>query len=155
MDREKEKSEEEEGEGGISFFGPRRFPHAREEFTKRKRRRYTGQQSRTKSASRPTDARLINRLSSAGLVPLSVYMGIPLFVLPKSNVFFARASEGRLSPGRTDPSASRSARPCSLCRSAVRAAQPRLARGVSGFKIRQMKYKGGLFVLRAEKVNDR
>ena len=57
----------------------------------------------------------INRWSTAGFVPPSVYIRLPWFVL------LARRSgqlssmpggyEGRLSPGRTDPSVSRPARP--------------------------------------------
>ena len=53
-------------------------------------------------------------------------------------VIIVRGSEGRLFLGRTDPSASRSARPCPPRRSAVRAAPPRPARGMSGFWIRQV-----------------
>ena len=41
-------------------------------------------------------------------------------------------------PGRTDPSASCSARPCHPGRSAVRAAPPRPARGMSRFCIRHV-----------------
>ena len=63
---------------------------------------------------------LINRWSTGRCVPPSVYIGFPLFVLPKNRpqqLSFirqrVRRSEGRFSPGQTDPSARRSARPCS------------------------------------------
>ena len=53
-------------------------------FTKTNRRRHTGQQPGTKSASRPDDKPRINRWSTAGFVSPSVYIGFPLFVLPES-----------------------------------------------------------------------
>ena len=57
----------------------------------------------------------INRGSTAGFVPLSVYMGFPLFVLLKKHSKQLSAMpvrhEGRLPPGRDDPSASHPARP--------------------------------------------
>ena len=46
-----------------------------------KKASFTGRQPGTKSASRPGDKPLINRLSTAGFVPPSVYIGIRLFVL--------------------------------------------------------------------------
>ena len=48
------------------------------------RRRYTGQQLGTKSARGPTDKSLVNRWSTAGFVPPSVYIEIRLFVLPEN-----------------------------------------------------------------------
>ena len=53
-------------------------------FTETSRRRYTGMQPGTKSASRPADKPRINRWSTASFVPPSVYIGFSLFVLPKS-----------------------------------------------------------------------
>ena len=50
-------------------------------FTETKRRRYTGQQPGTKSASRPADKPVVNRGSTAGFFPPSVYIGFRLFVL--------------------------------------------------------------------------
>ena len=63
-------------------------------FTERNRRRHTGQQPETNSASRPiheplmcrwsnASQRQVNRRSNAEFVPLSVLMGLHLFVLPK------------------------------------------------------------------------
>ena len=51
-------------------------------FTKTNRRRYTGQQLGTKSGRRPADKPVINRWSTAGFVPPSVYIKFSLFVLP-------------------------------------------------------------------------
>ena len=43
-----------------------------------------GQRPGTKSSRRPTDRPRINRSSTGRFVPLSVYIGIRLVVLPKS-----------------------------------------------------------------------
>ena len=92
--------------------------------------RSIGQQPGTKSGRRPADKPVINRLSTAGFVPPSVYMGFPLFVLPKrrsgqlssmprrarwSVVFWANRPVGVLSyvPGPAPP-----------CRIAVRRPAP-------------------------------
>ena len=64
----------------------RRFPDmlCMNGFTETKRRWSTGQQPRTKSASRPAFEPRINRLSTAGFVVRPpVYVGFPLFVLPR------------------------------------------------------------------------
>ena len=45
------------------------------------RRRHTGQQPGTKSGRGPADKSDVNRGSTIGFVPLSVYIGFPLFVL--------------------------------------------------------------------------
>ena len=50
-------------------------------FTKTKKLRSTGQQPGRKSASRPGEKPVMNRLSTAGFVPPSVYIGFRLFVL--------------------------------------------------------------------------
>ena len=52
-------------------------------FTGTNRRRYIGQQPGTKSASRPGDKPDVNRSSTGRFVPPTVYIGFPLFVLPK------------------------------------------------------------------------
>ena len=57
--------------------------HVRKGFTETNRRRSTGQQPGTKSASRPGDKPLINPLSTAGFVPPPVNTGFSLFVLPR------------------------------------------------------------------------
>ena len=48
------------------------------------RRRHSGQQPKTKSGRRPADKPRINRGSTAGFVPPTVYIGFPLFVLPQA-----------------------------------------------------------------------
>ena len=47
------------------------------------KRRYTGSQPETKSGRHPANKPLVNRGSTGRFVPPSVYIGIPLFVLPK------------------------------------------------------------------------
>ena len=107
-----------------------------------RRRRYTRQQPGTKSGRRPGDKPRINRLSTAGFVPASVYIGFPLFVLPETHpgshssivwrvrgtVFsFANSPVGVLCcPSPPGPAVL----PC--------AAPYRPARGISGFWIRQV-----------------
>ena len=88
----------------------------------------------------------ISRLSTADrprvFVPPSVYMRFPLFVLPKRRpqlFWFASGSGGQFFPGRTDPSASRSARPCPSRHYAVHAVPHRPTRGMLGFWIRQVR----------------
>ena len=58
---------------------------------------------------------LINRGSTPDFVPPSVYIGFPLFLLPKRRpgqcLRFAGGQEGGLSPGRIDPTASRPTQP--------------------------------------------
>ena len=65
-----------------------------------------------------------------------------LFVLlkksPQRMSLIRQSVRGRFFPGRSDPSAYHSARPCSRRRSAVRTAPPRLSRRMSGFWIRQV-----------------
>ena len=75
---------------------------------------------------------LVNRGSTAGFVSPSVYIGFRLFVL-------AKRQEGRLSPGRIDPSASASPRRPPRPAAPPCAAPPRPACGVSGLWIRQMR----------------
>ena len=50
---------------------------------KTNRRRYTGQQPGTKSGRRPGDKTGYRPRVNRGFVPPSVYIGFPLFVLPK------------------------------------------------------------------------
>ena len=111
-------------------------------FTETNRRRYTGQQPRTKSARGPADKPRMNRGSTAGFVPPSVYMGFCLFVLAKirsgqlSSIpwrargtvgFWATRPVGVLfCPAPPRPAAP----PC--------AAPTRIARGMFGFWIRQV-----------------
>ena len=57
---------------------------ARKRFTKTNKRRYIGLQPGMKSGLRPADKPLINRGSTAGFVPPTVYIGTPLIVLPKN-----------------------------------------------------------------------
>ena len=57
------------------------MPCMKKGFTKTQRRRSTGLQPGTKSAFRPADKPLINRLSTGRCVPPSVYIGFRLFVL--------------------------------------------------------------------------
>ena len=78
---------------------------------------------------------VINRCSSAGFVPPSVYMGFCLFVLLGRGGGMFGGYEGGLFPWRTVLLASSSARPCPatpLC------PPPRCASGMFGFWIRQV-----------------
>ena len=76
---------------------------ARKGFTQTNKRRHIGQQPGTKSGRRPVDKLDINRCSTAGFVPPSVYIGLPLFMLPKKRsgqcLRFPRKQVGRLSSG--------------------------------------------------------
>ena len=88
--------------------------------------RYVGQQPGTKSGRRPGDKPVINRLSTAGFVPPSVYIGFPLFVLPRkrSGQLSSMPWGARGSVVSTDPSASRPVR----SRSALPPRRPALRR---------------------------
>ena len=101
-----------------------------------------GQQPGTKSGRRPIDKPVINCWSTAGFVPPSVYIGFPLFVLP-------RRCSGQLSSvrwGARAAAVSSANRPVGVpsCPLPPRPAAPpwaapnRSARGMSGFWIRQM-----------------
>ena len=106
------------------------------------RHRHTGQQPGTKSARGPGAKPRMNRGSTAGFVPPSVYIGFPLFVLTKGR-------SGQLS---TIPRGSRgtvgfwATRPVGVlfCPAPLRAAAPpcaaptRTARGMFGFWTRQI-----------------
>ena len=78
------------------------------------RRRYNGQQPGTKSARGPVDKPRNNRGSIAGFVPPSVQIGFSLVVLPETRPGRFYSMVWKVSRtvvfGRTDPSASRSAR---------------------------------------------
>ena len=106
------------------------------------KRRYIGQQPRTKSSHRPGDKALINRRSTANFVPPSVYIGFPLFVLP-------RRRWGQLSTmpwGAKGSVVSWANRPVGVrsCPVPLRPAAPlcaapnRSARCMSGFWVRQI-----------------
>ena len=107
-----------------------------------KKRRYSGQQPGTKSGRRPGDKPVIGRGSIGCFDPPSVYIGFPLFVLPKDRsrhcLRCPGGQQGQLSPGRTDLSATRPAlpRPASPLRRAP--TPPRPARGMSGFWLKQV-----------------
>ena len=111
-------------------------------FTETNRRRYSGQQPGTKSARGPADKPRMNRLSTAGFVPPSVYIGFPLFVL-------AKRRSGQLStiPWRARGTVGFLAtRPVGIlfCPALLRPAAPpcaaptRTARGMFGFWTRQV-----------------
>ena len=108
-------------------------------FTETKRRRSTGRQPGTKSASCPAYKSRINHLSTAILFPHLVYVGFCLFLLQESRSEDLSSMlwgyEGRLSPERIVLSASRPAR---LRPAAPPCAPTRLARGMSGFWVRQV-----------------
>ena len=77
------------------------------------RRRYIGPQPGTKSGHRPANKPLSNCGSTGRFVPPSVYIEIPLFLLPKDLCLRPPGGQkGRLSSGRTDPSASHSTPHC-------------------------------------------
>ena len=106
-------------------------------FTQIKWRWSIAQQPGTKSAFRPTDKPLINRLSNRRCVPPSVYMGCSCFWENVQETCFRRLEgyKGRWSPRRTVLSAFRPAQP----RPAAQPCAPtRPARGMSGFWIRQV-----------------
>ena len=125
-----------------AFHGFPDMPCMKKVYKDNYRRRYTGQQPGTKSGRGPTDKPRKNRLSTAGFVPPSVYMGFRLFVLPETRpggfstmvrkvrgtaAFWANRPVGVPScPSPPRPAAP----PC--------AAPPRPARGMSGLWIRQV-----------------
>ena len=105
-----------------------------------RRRRSTGQQPGTKSASRLGDKPVINRLSSGRCVPPSVYIGFRLFCFWRDVQATCSPClggyEGRLCPGRTVLSASSPARVRPAAPPCAAPTQP--AGGMSGFWTRQV-----------------
>ena len=109
-------------------------------FTKKKLCPLVSSQERRAAGNKPR----INRWSTVYFVSPTVYIGFPLFVLPKKcSCLFSMPweHEGRLLPARTNPSASHPAGLAPPSRPAVRLTRP--ARGVSGFWIRQVQSMSG------------
>ena len=101
-----------------ALFLHSRTCHAWQAFTEINNRRPNDQQpKKTKSAFCPANKPRKNRGSTAGFVPPSVYKGFRLCASEETlrTIRSPRClgrQEGRLSPWRTDPSASRLALPC-------------------------------------------
>ena len=72
------------GFGNRYIFNYSRTRLACKKFTRIIKRRHADQQPGTKSTRGPADNPRINRSSTACFVPLSVYIGIRLFVLPET-----------------------------------------------------------------------
>ena len=116
--------------------------HERKRFTKTNRLRYPGQQPGTKSASRPADKSRMNQSSTERFVPPPVYIGIRLFVLPKSRSRQLSSmpwrARGLVVSWANRPVGVPSCRASCSPATPLRAAPLRPARGMSGFWTRQV-----------------